>query len=104
MAPDKKLSKIFARFAGEEIAVIERDHVVGDGFIGHVFVHTDYEIPEGSPVLAEMHKVARENGYGLRILLPGDSAAAVFNPNRANAFIRKDSEGKWRVSPVFKIG
>jgi hypothetical protein len=104
MKPDKKLSGIFARFAGEEVAVIERDCVIGDGFIGRVFVHTDCELPEGSAVLAEMHQTARENGLFLRVLLPNDSATADFNSNRANAYIRKDSEGKWRVSPDFRLG
>lgn len=94
------IKTVFARFAGREVPMKEELVTPPSG--------SKYSnilpVSKNDPVLEEMEKAAEDHGFQLRVWWPGRIGTADFRPDRVNAEIKKETDGKWRVSSVFKLG
>lgn len=94
------IKMVFARFAGREVPMKEELLTLPSG--------NKYPniLPVNShdPVLEEMEKAAKEHGFQLRVWWQGRIGTMDFRSDRANAEIKKEPDGKWRVSSIFKLG
>jgi len=97
-----KLTKLFNKFAGREIPVVERTRKIGNGVKG-VYLEVSPVDPH-HPTLEEMTKLAKANGLTLRLWYPGMMGTMDFNDTRINAYVKKEADGKYRVGNNFKIG
>ena len=100
MAQD--LTKLFNQFAGKEIPMVEKTRKIGPNVKG-VYLEVNLADPK-YPVLQEMEKVAKDNGLQLRLLWQGVVGTMDLRNDRITAYIKKGTDGKYRVSDKFKIG
>lgn len=102
MKNSPKLTKLFNKFVGKEVPMIEKKVPAN---IGCRIVETTQVSPADpkDPVLEEMKKTAEENGLKLRVWWPGVSGTKDLRNNRVNAHIAKASDGKYRVTDDFQI-
>jgi hypothetical protein len=100
MAPD--LTKLFNQFAGKEIPMTETTKKYANGARG---IYREVALADPKhPTLQAMEKTAQANGLTLRVLWDGVMGTMDMNPNRINAYIKKEADGKYRISGNFKIG
>jgi hypothetical protein len=89
------ISRLFNKFSGREVPMLEVKHVVS---LGKPFA-TDVKLADPQhPVIKEMRNVARENGLSLTLSWPGVPLPKDYKADRVNVHIEKASDGKWRVS------
>ena len=101
----KNIAALFNQFAGKEVQFIEQQVIyeVGD----KLFPINDCRPVPNEPIIAAMEKVARDNDLVLQLSYLSLSAPCKtedVNPNRVNVQIKKDADGKYRVSSSFGIG
>jgi hypothetical protein len=78
MAQD--ITTLFNKFAGKEVIDSDKD-----------------------PVLKEMAKLAKANGFQLRVWFPDSAGTMDHRTDRINAHVEEDN-GKYRISSNFSIG
>lgn len=99
---EKDVSKIFNKFAGREIEMVETTKRYGSRIRG---IYKELSLKDPcDPTLTEMAKVAKENGLTLRILWPGLAGTMEMRPDRVTTYIEKQLDGKYRISNRFDIG
>ncbi|TAL32769.1 MAG: hypothetical protein EPN97_09750 [Alphaproteobacteria bacterium] len=92
----KDISHIFGRFAGREVPLTETKTRMK--VAGKPYELKEYSAAPNDPVLQELRQEADRFGLSLRIWWPGMVATMELNPDRLNVHIRKDNDGKWRIS------
>ena len=96
------LRKIFGKFAGKEVDVIEKVQkmtIAGKEYeIGH------NRLDDQNPVIEAINEAARDNGLILRVWLPDTMGTMDHKANRVNIRISKDDDGKWRIRKDFRLG
>jgi hypothetical protein len=99
MTDPDDISAIFNKFAGREVPMNSRVVKVS----GYTF-HEIEPALKPDPVLTEMEDTARKNGLTLRVFWDGMGGTCDYRTDRVNAYIEKEADGKYRVSPNFGIG
>jgi len=79
-----KLISLFNKFAGKEV------------------LSPIMSMPD--PTIEEMEKLAKANGLTLCVWFPGIMGTMDLRNDRINAYVKKEADGKYRVSNEFKIG
>jgi hypothetical protein len=99
------LKAIFGTFAGREIPMVEEPYELELPNLGitHKGVLVRPLDPNDS-TLADMKKAAEDNGLTLRLWWPGAGGDMSKKIRHVNAYIEKDSLGKWCVSNRFDTG
>ncbi len=92
---EKDISKIFNKFAGREIEVIEKPGVP---------FKTVRPKHKNDPVMEEMEKVAKANGLVLRFTFGIEAVTMDYRHNRVNVSVQEDEDGKYRIPNEFDIG
>jgi hypothetical protein len=94
-----KLTEIFGRFVGREVALIEKPYEA-KGRSGTYLV-----LPDNDSTLTSLKAVAGEHGLDMRVCFPGGpNADDMMDPERLNVTLLQDQAGAWRVAPRFNIG
>ena len=57
-----------------------------------------------NPVIADMREAAAAAGLRFRLWLPGSVGTRDVRPDRVNAHVEKNSDGKYRIADRFDIG
>ena len=100
------LKKVFGRFAGREIEMVETP-------VDHKNNKTKHKTsPEvvarpahrNDPVLAEMQAEARKHNLTLRVWFPGTVGTQDYRRDRLNVKVRKGKDGKYRICDNFICG
>lgn len=99
----KDLSAIFGKFAGREVPAVETLHEF-PGRLGPIKLRSVKLVDGNDPILKGMEDAAAANGLRLRVWWPDSVGTADWDPARVNVYIIKAIDGKWRVSPEFKLG
>lgn len=99
---DKRLKGIFAKFAGQEVPLLEKPYKIEIG--QKTYEGTDYQLPENNPVIEDIEKTAAANGLTPRIWTPGVFGTTDWNPRRVNIYIERADDGKWRIKNDFIPG
>lgn len=97
------ISRIFNKFAGQEIAVTETSRTITIGGKSQTRTGARLADPENS-VIAEIREAAAEAGLRVRLWLPGSVGTRDFRPDRVNVHVEKEADGKYRVAGRFNIG
>lgn len=97
------VTSIFNKFAGQEIAIIERESEVKIGKETYRLPEVTFANPQ-DPLLTGMEETAKKNGLHLRIWLPGTMGTMDIRMDRVNVHIGKDMDGKWRIGRQFTLG
>lgn len=97
------ISRIFNKFAGKEIEMVESSRSVKIGGKDQTRTMARLADPQ-NPIIAEMREAAAEAGLRLRLWLPGSAGTRDFRYDRVNAHVEKNSDGKYRVANRFSIG
>ncbi len=100
------LQKIFGKFAGKEINVIETKRKVNFpnlGIIDEIWTECDLNEKE-EPTLKELYNTASKYGLNVRTWLPGWGSTHDYAENRLNVYIEKEADGKYRIQNEFRIG
>jgi len=97
------LTEIFGAFAGREVAMKEEKLKLK--IRGREMEFDQVELADANdPVLAEISQAAAKSGLSLRVFWPGIMGTADYQPSRLNIGIQKEEDGKWRISPDFRLG
>lgn len=104
MATPDEIRKVFNKFAGREVPVVE--NIAMPKKAGHP--PRRYMVPRGNdPVLKEMRTEARKLGLRLFVQWPGHEKPPTFlttkQEPRLIARLERGADGKWRVGKSFKV-
>jgi hypothetical protein len=99
-----KITDVFNKFAGREVAVIETPYKQHLKHAGITVEGISTEFAPNEPTIAEMEKAAKDNGFTLRLWLPDGAGTCDYRTDRINAHVEKGADGKYRVSKNFDIG
>lgn len=100
---DIDLKAVFGRFAGQEVAFKEIVHEYKRPN-GETITQTYCDPVPGDPVIADLEQTAAAHGLKLRLFWPDLTVGtADLCDDRLNAFIGKESDGKYRILPDFRI-
>lgn len=104
---NKKLSALFSKFSGKELAVNITPVHAEEAKRGVPHVVT-VSLDLGEPAIVAMTKAAAEKGLDLRVNF-GDEANRIVcgkTPSKdcVNVYIEQSPDGKYRVGKKFKIG
>ena len=94
----KDLIEVFEKFVGREVNAAKETVRVAGYNIERLC------LADGEMLISEMQKEANKNGLILRVQWPDVAVTMGRQVNRVNAYLEKGEDGKWRVSPRFKIG
>ena len=101
----ENLSKIFGRFAGREVGLIEKPYEIKLRSTGETIRGTNLVLGnENDPTVKELREEASKHGLQLRLWWPGLMGTMDYRLDRLNAHVEKADDGKWRVSSNFGIG
>ena len=103
MMPDQKLTEIFSKFAGREVAVREEPYKLELKNLG-TFEGIECHFEDNNPVLRELEAEAKNQGLTLRTFLPGWAGDCMFDDKRLNVNVAKDTDGKYRIGNQFSLG
>lgn len=103
MAAHDDISRLFNRFAGKEIGMVESSRNVRIGGKDQVRTVARLADPQ-NPMIAEMREAAASAGLHLRVWQPGSVGTRDFRSDRVNARIEKGNDGKYRIANRFDIG
>jgi len=98
MSKDIPLKQAFNKFVGKEVPVKKTLKTIGGRG------HEAYEMDQKHPVLEDMRQVAADMGLKMRIWGPDMVGTMDYREDRVNAYVTKDTQGKWKVSNRFEIG
>lgn len=94
------LSDTFARFAGREVKVTEKDVKFDIG--GRTIETVDYKLSAKDPVIGELKKEAAKAGFSLRVWLPNTVGTMDHRMNRLNVKIGKADDGAYRINRIYR--
>ena len=98
------ITRLFNKFAGKEIAVKEDRYILQMDNNKPAPVNVVKLRNAQDPVLGAMKNIAEKHGLKLRIWWPGKIGTRDYKPNRVNAYLEKQADGKYRISNKFHIG
>ena|SRR6218665_3063853 len=103
MPSQDDISRIFNKFAGREIDMVESSRTVRMGGKDQTRTVARLADPQ-NPIIAEMRAAAADADLRLRLWLPGSVGTRDFRHDRVNAHVEKGSDGQYRVANRFHIG
>ena len=103
MIPDKKLSEIFGQFAGREVDALEVVNKHTMGGTEHPLTHV-VVISYNDPALAELYQFAAKKGYTVRVWTEGTRGTTDYIETCLNVDVAKETDGKFRIQPNFRLG
>ncbi len=98
------VSKIFNKFAGREVEMLEEEKTLHLKSLGDIKLTEVTLKNPNDPIVKEMSDEASKHGLSLRLWWPGTMGTMDYNTGRVNAHIEKAQDGKYRVSPNFNLG
>ena len=96
------VSAQFNSFVGKEVAVTEQPYKIKfkSGDIEGVSAILD----ENDPVVKELNEAVTKAGFGLRLWLPDTAGTCDWDETRVNAYVVKETDGKYRIQSNFSLG
>ena len=104
----KDYRNLFNKFAGKEVNVVEwQDYPVGGPRPHEKVTYRNLDMED--PVIKAFEKAAADEGLILRLWLPNTEGALVFREGRDKkptylvGYVDKAEDGKWRITPKFRV-
>jgi len=98
-----QLRKIFGKYAGQEVALVEKTRTIESKSRGKYDVTRLELANEKDPVVEALNETAKENGLILRIWWPGVMGTMEMRGDRVNVWLEQGADKKWRVSDSFEL-
>jgi hypothetical protein len=99
-----EVSKQFNKFAGKEVAVIEKPWKIEATKRFPAMEGVTVECDGSDAVIVDLVAEAAKAGFNLRIWTPGVMGTCDWQPSRLNVHIEKEDDGKYRIQPNMSMG